>query len=225
MLDQPVVARMQRPVAAPGGAVIKRADGIVLLNRIKCHTGFVGPFESGLVKMSVILIWVSGATAVLLGALGRTPGWIAGEERHVRNVETVDDAARRVRARLFLPAYFPTRLAWPPEKVRVAGGRGGSVAVTFKSTEDGLPSLIVFQSTVAGDAVSPLLLGKYRVMYESRTRVGTTPATIANVVVDGAVWQQLSWQVDGISLVLRARSAEPEIHRLAHGLRREGSGP
>lgn len=178
-----------------------------------------------LVKMFAILIWVSGATVVTLGALGRTPTWLVGEERTVKNVETVDDAARRVRARLYLPAYFPTRLAWPPDKVRVAGGKGGSVAVTFKSTEDGLPSLVVFQATVAGDAISPLLLGKPRVMYESRTRVGTIPATIANVVVDGAVWQQLSWQVDGIALVLRARSAEPEIHRLAHGLRREGSGP
>jgi hypothetical protein len=178
-----------------------------------------------LVKMLVILIWVSGATAVTLGVLGKTPGWLAGEERHVRNVETVDDAARRVRARLYLPAYFPRRLAWPPEKVRVAGGRGGSVAVTFKSSEDGLPSLIVFQATVPGDAISPLLLGKPRVMYESRTRVGTTPAIVSNVVIDGAVWQQLAWQVDGIALVLRARSAEPEIHRIAHGLRREGSGP
>lgn len=178
-----------------------------------------------LVKMVVILIWVTGATAASLGALGRTPDWIVGEERRVRNVETVDDAARRVRARLFLPAYFPTRLAWPPERIRIAGGRGGSVAITFKSTGDGLPSLIVFQSTVPGEPVSPLLLGRPRVMHESRTRVGNTPAAIANVVIDGAVWQQLSWQVEGISLVLRARSAEPEIHRLAHGLRREGSGP
>ncbi len=178
-----------------------------------------------LVKMLVILIWVSGATAGALGLLGRTPSWIAGEERQVRDLETVDDAARRVRARLYLPAYFPKRLAWPPERVRVAGGRGGSVAVTFKSADDGLPSLIVFQATVPGDAISPLLLGKPRVMYESKTRVGTIPAVISNVVIDGAVWQQLAWQIDGIPLVLRARSAEPEIHRLAHGLRREGSGP
>lgn len=178
-----------------------------------------------LVKMFAILIWVSGATAMLLGGLGKAPGWLAGEERHVRNVETVDEAARRVGARLYLPAYFPSRLAWPPEKVRVAGGKGGSVAVTIVSSEDRLPSLIVFQATVPGEPISPLLLGKPRIMYEGRTRVGTTPAAISNVVIDGAVWQQLTWQVDGIQLALRARSAEPEIHKLAHGLRREGSGP
>lgn len=177
------------------------------------------------IKMAAILVWVTGATAVLLGGLGKAPGWIVGEERHVKSVESVDAAARRLRARLYLPAYFPRRLAWPPDAVRVAGGRGGSVAITFKSTEDGLPSLIVFQSTVAGEPISPLLLGRPRVMHESKTRVGTIPAVLANVVIDGAVWQQLTWQIDGIALALRARSAEPEIHRLAHGVRREGSGP
>jgi hypothetical protein len=178
-----------------------------------------------LVKMFAILIWVAGATAVTLGILGRTPAWLAGEGRHVRIVETVDDAARRAGGRLYLPAYFPRRLAWPPERIRIAGGRGGSVALTFASSEDGLPSLVLFQATVPGEPVSPLLLGKARVLHESRTTVGNTPASIANVLADGASWQQLSWQVGGIQLVLRARSAEPELHRLAHGLRREGSGP
>lgn len=178
-----------------------------------------------LVKMLVILIWVSGATAVTLGVLGKVPGWLAGEERHVRVVETIDEAARRADARLYLPAYFPRRLAWPPERIRIAGGRGGSVAVTFKSSEDGLPSLVVFQATRVGDAISPLLLGRQDVLKRSRTTVGRVPAVLLSVVVDGAVWQQLEWQIDGIPLVLRARSAEPELHRIAHGLRREGSGP
>lgn len=178
-----------------------------------------------LLKMLVILIWVAGAAAVTLGVLGRAPGWLAGEERHVRVVETIDEAARRADARLYLPAYFPRRLAWPPDRIRIAGGRGGSVAVTFKSTEDGLPSLIVFQATKAGEPISPLLLGKADVLKRNRTTVGNIPAVMLSVVVDGAVWQQLEWQLDGIPVVLRARSAEPEIHKLAHGLRREGSGP
>lgn len=178
-----------------------------------------------LVKMLAILVWVAGATAVTLGVLGRTPAWLAGEERHVRVVDTVDEAARRAGARLYLPAYFPRRLAWPPDRIRIAGGRGGSVAVTFRSSEDGLPSVTLFQATVPGEPVSPLLLGPARVLQESRTTVGTTPATIATVLADGASWQQLSWQVGGLSLVLRARSEEPELHRIAHGLRREGGGP
>jgi len=178
-----------------------------------------------LVKMGAILIWVGGATAVTLGVLGKTPGWLAGEERHVRVVETVDEAARRTGARLYLPAYFPRRLVWPAERIRIVGGKGGSVAVTFASGEDGLPSLVLFQATRPGDVISPLLLGKPRILHQSRTTVGTTPATFANVLADGANWQQLSWQVGGIPVILRARSAEPEIYRLAHGLRREGSGP
>ncbi len=45
-------ARGGLPVFADAAAWA--ADGIVLLNRIKCHTGFRGPFESGLVKMIAI---------------------------------------------------------------------------------------------------------------------------------------------------------------------------
>jgi len=177
-----------------------------------------------LVKMMVILIWVSGATGVTLGVLGKAPSWLAGEERHVRVVATLDEAASRTGARLFFPAYFPRRLAWPPERIRVAGGKGGSVEITVASAEDGLPSLVLYQSTVPGEPVSPLLLGKSRVLHYGRSTVGNTPAAISNVLADGANWQQLAWQVGGINLVLRARSAEPEIHRIAHSLRREGSG-
>lgn len=177
------------------------------------------------VKMSVILIWVTGALVVTLAVLGRIPAWTVKEERHVHAVETVDEAARATGARLYLPAYTPRRLAWPPESVRVAGGHGGSVAITFKSSEDGYPSLVVLQATRPGEPVSPHLLGDPRTMHESRTRVGIVPATFSNVVVDGAVWQQIAWQIDGIHVIVRARSAEPELHRLAHSLRREGSGP
>jgi hypothetical protein len=178
-----------------------------------------------LVKMLAILIWVSGATAMALAVLGAAPGWFAGEGRHVRMLKSVDEAARGVGARLYLPAYFPQRLAWPPGRIRIAGGRGGSVAITFNSSSDHLPSLILFQATRPGEPVSPLLLGSQRVLNESRTTVGALPAAISNVVIDGAVWQQLSWQLDGIPLVLRARVDELELHRLAHGVRREGGGP
>lgn len=178
-----------------------------------------------LFKLAVILIWVTGAAVVTLGLLGRLPRWIAGEERHVLTVATVDDAARITGARLFLPAYTPRRLAWPPASVRVAGGHGGSVAITFRSSEDGYPSLVVLQATVPGQPISPLLLGDPRPGPESRTRVGIVPAAYSDVVVDGAIWQQLAWQIEGIQVIVRARSAEPELHRLAHSLRREGSGP
>jgi hypothetical protein len=178
-----------------------------------------------LAKTFAVLVWVAGATAVALAVLGHAPAWLAGEERHVRAVETLDDAARRAGARLYLPAYFPSRFAWPPARIRVAGGKGGSVAVTFDSVEDHGPALVLFQSTRPGDPVSPLLLGEPRVVHQGRTSVGTLPATLANVLVDGSMWQQLAWQVGGIQLVLRARVGDPELHRLAHALHREGSGP
>jgi hypothetical protein len=88
------------------------ADGIVLVNRVKYHTGFVGRCESGLVKMSVI-------------GLGKQKGaetcHTLGLERMAENIEamarvtfasgkilfgvaTVENAYDRVRALHVLPA-------------------------------------------------------------------------------------------------------------------------
>jgi hypothetical protein len=58
----PIYASMETETAciSPEGYPLQmdryafEADGIVLLNRIKCHTGFHGKYESGLLKMLVI---------------------------------------------------------------------------------------------------------------------------------------------------------------------------
>jgi hypothetical protein len=61
-LGAPIVSSMEvAEIPAPGlshplymGRNAFEADGVVLLNRIKPHTDFHGPYESGLVKMSVV---------------------------------------------------------------------------------------------------------------------------------------------------------------------------
>jgi hypothetical protein len=62
VLGVPIVSSMEvAEIPAPGlshklfmGRNAFAADGVVLLNRIKPHTDFHGPYESGLVKMSVV---------------------------------------------------------------------------------------------------------------------------------------------------------------------------
>jgi hypothetical protein len=63
-LDPVVVGEIEGcPVYADGAAVA--ADHIILVNRIKEHTEFIGNFESGLIKMSVVgLGRIAGAEAM-----------------------------------------------------------------------------------------------------------------------------------------------------------------
>jgi hypothetical protein len=88
------------------------ADGVVLLNRVKCHTGFVGACESGLLKMTVIgLGKQKGAEFCHSQGLERMAsnilsiGRVALASRKVLfGVATVENAYDRVRKIRALPA-------------------------------------------------------------------------------------------------------------------------
>jgi hypothetical protein len=174
-----------------------------------------------LARMLATLLWVVLATGATLAGLGAIPGWLAGDEAGIVRATSVADAERRVGAWLFLPAFFPDRLAWPPA-VRVAGGRGGSVELGFLPRDGGEPAVQLFQSVTPGEPVAEALLGPFRVLSESPTRVGTRPARISTVLAHGTTWSELSWQEGGRELRLRSRGDVDELYRMAHSARREG---
>jgi len=88
------------------------ADGIVLVNRVKYHTGFSGTCESGLVKMSVIgLGKQKGAEACHAARLELMPESLAKRAKKIFErgkilfgVATVENAYDRVKAVKAIPA-------------------------------------------------------------------------------------------------------------------------
>jgi hypothetical protein len=172
--------------------------------------------------MLAAFTWVVGAAGATLAGLGALPGWLGGESRAVRAVASIDEAERRLGARLALPAYFPSRLAWPPAEVRVAGGRGGGAELVVVPRDGGPPEVALLQSVTPGAAIPPALAGGVTVLAESRATVGARPAVRARVVADGLTWEELRWQDGGRSLVLRSRGGIDELFRMAHSVRREG---
>jgi len=172
-----------------------------------------------LARMLATLGWVTLATAITLAGLNALPGRIAGDTGEVRRAATLDEAERRLGARLYMPAYFPDHLAWPPAAVRVAGGRGGSARLEVHAREGGAPVLELLESATPGEPIADALLGERRVFRTSRTMVGTLPATIADVLYDGTTWQELSWEVQGRSVALRTRGSVDELYRMARSVR------
>jgi len=174
-------------------------------------------------RMLAALGWVLLTTALVLGALGALPGWLAGQERDARQVASVDEAERWVGTRLASPSYFPSRLGWPPAEVRVAGGRGGAVSFTLRP-RDGQGSPVQFlQATTPGAPIPPALLAVTRELSTSRATVGPRPATLARVLVDGATWDELRWERDGRAMVLRTQGEVEEVLRMARSAHRQGA--
>ncbi len=174
-----------------------------------------------LVRMLATFVWVAGATVASIAALGALPGWIAGERGGVRRVETVQEAERRLGARILIPGYFPDRLAWPPTEIHVAGGRRGSVRLDL-AAHGGGADLHILQATREGEPIAPELLQGRTVLRTSRATVGPHPATLADVLVDGVLHRELAWELQGRAIILRSPGDVEELFRMARTSHREG---
>lgn len=173
-------------------------------------------------RMLATLFWVLSATAATVAALGALPGWIAGEGAGVRRVASLDEAERRLGARLVLPGYFPDRLAWPAAEIRVAGGRHGSASLVFHDLA-GEPALQLLEATEEGGSVAAPLLAGTTVLDTRRTAVETRPATLASVLVNGARWHQLTWYPGRRAVVLRGRGELDELFLIARSVHGRGA--
>jgi hypothetical protein len=190
---------------------------------VSVSVGVTRAREAGLelARMLATLLWVVATSAAILAGLGALPGWIAGEARSVHRVATIEDAERRLGARLLTPAVYPERLAWPPAEIRIAGGRGGSAALALHD-RGGAPALVLFQATEDGAPIAAALLGERTVLSTRRATIGSRPATLSAVLVDGDAWQELGWELAGRAIVLRSRGDVDELFRIAHSTHREG---
>jgi len=163
---------------------------------------------------------VMGMAALLLAALDSVPSWVAGEPRDVRRVSTVEEAERRLRARLFLPGYFPQTIEWPPSAVRVVPGQSGGASLAFDGRSGGHYMLLV--QAARSPEVPARLLPPATVLDESPVWLQGQRVTLRRIVgPDGSVWRELSWKAKERGLVLRSRGTVEEMLRMARSAREE----
>lgn len=174
-----------------------------------------------LARMLATLLWVVGGAAALLAGLGKVPGWLSGESG-ARSASTIQEAELRLGARVLLPAFQPARLGWPPEEIRTAGGRRGSVLVGFTPSEGKGAPVEIVQATQAGRAIDAPLLEGRNVLSQRRTSVGERTAQLATVSIDGVIWQELALEVGGRAVLLRTRGDVDELYRIAHSFHGKG---
>ncbi len=174
-----------------------------------------------LTRLLASFVWVLGATVVTIAVLGALPRWISGESRSVRGVATIQDAERRLGARVLVPGYFPDRLAWPPAEIHVAGGRRGSVRLAFAPREGG-PGVEMLEATRDDDPIAPDLLRDRTVLRTAPTKLGSTPATISDVLVGGHPAREIAWTLHGRAMLLRSAGDLDELFLMARSAHREG---
>jgi hypothetical protein len=168
-----------------------------------------------LLRSAALLAVVLVAAAGVLALLDGVPAWVNGESRDVRLAKSLEDAERRVRSRLVLPAYFPDTLAWPPARIRVLPGSPPAVALVFTSRGGGEPRFVLAQS-LGADEPSERLVPTASALDESRIAVGTAPGTLRRIIGDdGALWRELRWTQGGRRMVARSKGTLDELIRMA----------
>jgi len=166
------------------------------------------------------LVVVLGGTALGLAGLDALPAWIAGEARDVRLVASLEEAERRLRARLLLPGYFPDTIAWPPATVRLRAGPVAGAALEFDGRGGGR-YMVLAQAARPGDLPDRLLV-PIAPLDETPVALQGERALLRRFVgPDGTVWRELSWRAKGRQLVLRSRGSVEEMLRMARTSREE----
>ncbi len=176
-----------------------------------------------LLRLVVSLGWVVAATAATLAGLGALPGSIAGEPREVRTASSLEAAERSLGAGLALPSYFPAHLGWPPARIRVAGGKGGAIELTFRERASGAEQLQLLQATTPGAPLPAAFDPPGSELASSPTTVAGRPALLSRRAIGGEIWQQLAWDRDGRRMVLRTRGDVEELFRMARSAHRRGT--
>ncbi len=192
-----------------------------MTGRVTMSAARAGGAGLELVRMLATFVWVAGATVATIAALGALPGWISGDRSTVRRMASVQEAERRLGARILVSGYFPERLAWPPTAIQVAGGRRGSVRLDL-AAHDGGADLHIMQATREGEPIAPELLHGRTVLRTSRATVGAHPATLSDVLVDGKLHRELAWETQGRAMILRSSGDVEELFRMARTSHQEG---
>lgn len=166
------------------------------------------------------LVLVLGGTVAALVALDAVPTWLHGQPRGVRRAESVEDAERKLLARVILPAYFPDTLVWPPQEVRYTRDEGGAVSVAIRG-KDGAPALFLAETLGPASRMPEGLCARLAVIQQQSAPLGEGAVLARVVAEDGSLWNQLEWSRDGRHFVLRGRGSLEDLIRMARSVHGE----
>lgn len=171
-----------------------------------------------LARSAAVFLLVTLAAVLLLAGLDAVPSLLRGEDRRVHSVANVQEAERRLRTRLVLPAYFPDTLRWPPSAVRVQVSPP-AVALDIPS-RDGAPHMVLAERVGADEPPPAPLLPPATSLGASTVAVGKRPGRLGRVIgPDGRVWNELTWLAGDHRMVYRSTGSVDELLKMARSAR------
>lgn len=173
-------------------------------------------------RTRVIGVWVlvMAVTAVALKALDRVPSLLAGTPHRARVFGSIEEAERAVGARIWLPAYYPDELEWPPASIEATTTPPLAVVVRIARRSDGRERLVVVQSIGETAAPAPDFLPPADELGTAAVRVGAHAARLSRVLVGPYERHDLWWDQGGRRVTLRYSGSMETLLLIAASLER-----
>ena len=162
-----------------------------------------------------------GATVAVVVAILKAANWLptAIEDGLVRPYATVEEARQTLRLRqVYVPSYFPQRLAWPPARILAQSKPHVAVLMEFKDRERGEIALIISQSERA-----PLYADKKLEITKVTETVpyplkGRSTVLAVGVCGKGDTCSRLAWTEGTLRIEAVMRSSPAELLRIADSM-------
>jgi hypothetical protein len=174
----------------------------------------------------VVSSWlvVVAATVLALKAADRLPAWLSGTPPGVRVYSTVGDAERALGTRIWLPAYYPDSLAWPPARVDAWPGPPAAVALRINERGTSREHLVIVQSLGASAPIPAALLPPGEVLTTAEVGVGRARATVVRLVIPGGeVVHDVRWVHGDRRIEIRYHGPVEDLLLIAESLERHSS--
>lgn len=161
------------------------------------------------------------AAVLALRAFDALPRVLSGEHRGVTRYESIEGAERVLGFRLFLPAFFPDTLQWPPASVRVYKGPPAASALAFAGRDGSPDRLVIYQVPGARATVPMALMPAGQMLQTVQVPMPVGEGTLIRFEApDGAIANDLIWYRPDVTLAFRYAGPANELLTIARSARR-----
>ena len=170
-------------------------------------------------KTVIPLAAVLGLIALGLRILNLVPPYLAQEEP-MQTYATVEEAHRSTGVPVYLPAYFPDYLRWPPEEVRGWTRPQPKLSVAVVLRESGQPVLWLEEWLPLPDE-PPQEVPKTAQVVERGTlalQEGVDAEVVAYRGTDTQLYYRLLWYQGGVRIMLTAALPYEELVRMVQSM-------
>jgi hypothetical protein len=164
----------------------------------------------------MLAVWLLAVVAAAVGLrlADAIPRLALGVPRGVVRVPDILQLERESGRRMPVPAYFPDTIQWPPAEARMH--TDGSAAVWCRQRAGSGTALVVATAPPGTREIAAAVLPASVELQREAGTLGSRPAMVSRVRdAEGALWQQVQWELQGQIILVRYRGTLDQLLKIA----------